>query len=339
MSSPTFGRLNAPPSGNAQLPGQKPDNRPSSSVALESDARPGGLLGVLDLIFLRIPNEQNPGVLAVLVFFCRQFLFSGVAMMLLAAGYLVFVNPDHLLDAPHDVLTGSIIAFGPLVFFEELGRYSMIRRAERPLRALATFTAATAAVCALAFRGYLPLAAWTVSATVLASVALYWGLRHRRYLAWLVAGLIIAHVAAYIAAPHSDTAHASAPKQTAEPSANLAPVAPSVGDMPSWARLYPGAKISQSKTQTLLGLTSWQVNYSVQASPAQVDAFYQKAAQDAGFTDTQTLVGLHTFRQKSTDNDFRYMIWNDVHGPLVMFEARTFGRSPVVDPAPGDVDR
>ena len=76
----------------------------------------------------------------------------------------------------------------------------------------------------------------------------------------------------------------------------------------------------------MLGLTSWKVSYAVQASPEQIDTFYQQAARDAGFSDDGVLVGLHTFRQRSTNNDFNYMVWKDPHGQLVMFQARTFGQ-------------
>ena len=121
---------------------------------------------MLDAVFVRVPNERNPGFLAVVVFFCRQFVFSGLAMIALVLGYLAFANP-HLTEDPNFLVFGMILASGPLVFFEELGRYAFVRRAERPLRALAIYTAATAAVCALFFRNDLLVVAWTTGATVL----------------------------------------------------------------------------------------------------------------------------------------------------------------------------
>ena len=39
------------------------------------------------------------------------------------------------------------------------------------------------------------------------------------------------------------------------------------------------------------------------ANWAKIDAFYQQAAPDAGFTDVETLIGLHSFREKSTNNE------------------------------------
>lgn len=98
--------------------------------------------------------------------------------------------------------------------------------------------------------------------------------------------------------------------------------------MPSWAKLYPGAVVTESSSSTLLGLTSWKATYTVRASPAEVDNFYQAIAMARGFNDTQSLAGLHEFRQDSTHDDFRYMVASDAGVAPVYFEARTFGRTP-----------
>jgi hypothetical protein len=104
------------------------------------------------------------------------------------------------------------------------------------------------------------------------------------------------------------------------------PAAPPVGAMPSWAKIYPGATLTTNKTSHLLGMTTWRVNYTVQASADDIAAFYEAAATKNGFNTKRVLVGLHNFRQDSTNSDFQYMIFTGPEGSNVYFQARSFGQ-------------
>jgi hypothetical protein len=287
--------------------------------------RPVGSRSVLDRLFLGIPNEREPGFLAVVVFFVRQIGFSAVAILLLLLSWLFLLRPDlHPQDASATSLIG-VLMFGPLVFFEELGRYSFVRRADRPLRALVIFTVATALACVVFdTRDYYAMA-WSVSATILASVALYFGLRLPRRLPYVVAALIFAHTAIYVIAPRFDPGSDQSDVAVAKQTPNLAPVAPSVGGMQSWAKLYPGATIIKSGTDKILTLTDWQVEYKVHALPAQIDMFYEDVARTKGFNSKVTILEWHRFTQDSTRDNFSYMIApGNGGGYEVIFEARAF---------------
>ena len=97
--------------------------------------------------------------------------------------------------------------------------------------------------------------------------------------------------------------------------------------MQARAKLYPGATVTESKTESLLGLTSWRVTYQVQASPDQVANFYQGIATEQGFTDGVNFGGYHRFTQDSTRDDFSYTVASVTGGSEVVFDARTFGRT------------
>jgi len=256
----------------------------------------------------------------VLVFFARQLALTVVAILVVLIAWL---------DAPKGggdssgLLRG--LAFAPLIVFEELGRYAFVRRAERPLRALVVFTVPIVAICTL-FGWDDPYAlGWEAGSTVLASAILYFGLRYRPYLALVVAGLIVAHMTIFMTAPNVDPARGRPP-----PPSNLAPVAPVVGDMSAWAKLYPGGAIERSSTSRTFGLTDWRVTYAVHASTPEIDAFYRQVAQGQDFKESAVFAGLRSFKRGDDQDEFSYMVWTHPDGSAdVSLTARSFGkRSP-----------
>jgi hypothetical protein len=293
--------------------------RPRTPAPATGGGSSSGFLRGLDKLFLGIPNERAPGVLAVLVFFARQFGFTAIAALLFVAGWFIFAPPVFGGALPTLPAWARFFVVAPLIFFEELGRYSFVRRAERPLRALAFFTIPVVAICALDAHNDLYELTWMTSSTVLASAVIYWGLGRRRHLAYVVAGLFVAHTAVYMAAPSYDPARA-----TWQAPSNLAPVAPKA-DMENWAKLYPGAVISRSSVSTMLSLTDWKVEYSVQASPQEIDAFYRGIARAGGFDDETDFGGERLLEQDSTGDRFSYSVWRRPDGSSeVSFDARRF---------------
>jgi hypothetical protein len=284
------------------------------------------LLKFLDRLFLWLPNDHAPGFPAVCLFLLRQFTLAPILMVgPLVVGMLVSPRANLVGDVgktPGWVMAAFIAVCMALV--QELGRYSFVRHAERPLRSLAVFTAVTLTIVLLMYHDRLYTVTWAAMAQLAASAAIFYGLQYRKYIAALIAAIIIGHTAVYAIAPQFFRPAAQA---ASDRPVSSSPNAPDVGDMQSWAKLYPGAVITESKSETFLGLISWKVTYRVQASPDQIETFYETIANQRGFTDTQSLAGLHMFRQESTHDDFSYALTSDATGSQVMFQARTFGKA------------
>jgi hypothetical protein len=316
MSFSTLGRASS-----RSQPVTAPQSRPPGGAP---DASARGPLNILDRVFLGIPNEREPGALAIVVFMARQYAFTAATVLCVLIGWLSSGGPAAGAKAADGLGLTRAFAFAPLIIFEELGRYAFVRRAERPLRALIVFTAPIVAICALFDLNDLYGLAWEAGSSVLASAVLYWGLRYRGHLPYVVAALMAAHMAIFMAAPNADPTRGKPPAPT-----NLAPVAPAAGDMRSWAKLYPGGAIATSRTSTLLGLTDWDVNYEVQASPEEIDAFYRQVAHADGFAEEPVFAGLRSFKRDGDEDEFSYMAWRRASGSTVVsFKARTSGKPP-----------
>jgi hypothetical protein len=110
--------------------------------------------------------------------------------------------------------------------------------------------------------------------------------------------------------------------------AHVGPVSqevPAVGNMRSWAKLYPGAVITRNQTQKLLTLTHWRVSYVTNASADQVSSFYSSTASSEGFTPEAALLGLKLFRNPQNGNRFSYAVEPTAHGSRVFFDAKYYG--------------
>ena len=306
-----------------------PRLRPAETPSRNEPANP--VLRFLDRVFLWLPNDSAPGIPAIGLYLLRQVTLP-FALMLAPFAILALVTPkfDLLsLMASNSGLTWSIVAFafGCMALVQELGRYAFVRRAAAPMRAAAIFTAVTVAVALLFYHDQLYTSGWMIAAQLAASTAIVYALRYRPYIFAVIAALIVGQTAVNVTAPRlfrpPPTAADSASPQPAVVSTDV----PSEGDMQAWAKLYPGAVMTKTETQKLMGLTSWRVQYRVQASPDQIDAFYDGLANTEGFSNKQTLLGYHRFTQDSTNNDFSYAAVTDASGTLVMFEARTFGKT------------
>ncbi len=127
---------------------------------------------------------------------------------------------------------------------------------------------------------------------------------------------------------HSAINAAAAPAISPAPAAEVmvGKGASNTGDMPVWARLYPGAQVVRDQKLDSFGLADWRKTLSVKASPEQIGAFYEAQARAEGFTNTQTLLGLHRFMQPGTNNMFSYMVFQNAGQSMIVFEARTDAR-------------
>jgi hypothetical protein len=105
--------------------------------------------------------------------------------------------------------------------------------------------------------------------------------------------------------------------------------------LPAWATLYPGATdVSiQPNGSILPNARDWDVRYTVpEASPQQVAAFYQEAADRAGFVrkdlpgitltsdDPSALFVMHVFLQPATLSSFSYTARRTPSGTRVVLE-------------------
>jgi hypothetical protein len=283
-------------------------------------------------VFLWIPKDQAPGVGAVCLFLLRQItlplvLMIGPFVLWEAVAPAKFDPLRHMSSMP-GWATAIIVPliFGCIIFVQELGRYSFVRKAERPLRALAVFTAVVIVCILVLNHDRLYTMVWMICAQLAASGVLFYGLHYRRYIYAIILAIVIGHTAIFVTAPQFFRP-AEPASSAASQSDSTAPVAPSAGGMQSWARLYPGAAITRSSVDTLFGITDWKVTYKVHASADQIEAFYKTTASEQGFADEGSLLGMHRFTQDSTRNDFSITIAPDPVGSLVIFDARASGES------------
>jgi hypothetical protein len=288
----------------------------------------------LERIFLWLPNEAAPGFLAVCLVLLRQAILPFV-LMLAPFVLIALLSPQILAHLGHgagapkwQILSVVPFAFGCFALVQELGRYSFVRRAEQPLRAISIFTATTVVAILLVYHTHLYTCLWMTAAQLAASAALVYVLPYRRYIPVVIAILIVGQTAIDVNAPGLFRAAntGSTAQQAGIPTgaANVSTDAPSAGNMQAWAKVYPGAVWTRNETQTFGPLTEWTVHYTVQATPDQVGAFYEALANTEGFTDTQTILSFHRFRQDSTRNDFSYFVVAGAAGSDVIFTARTF---------------
>ena len=108
------------------------------------------------------------------------------------------------------------------------------------------------------------------------------------------------------------------------PQTEATQVAPPVVAMGTWAKLYPGGTITKNETRKLMNLTSWDIGYKVDATPEQIDAFYQALARQEGFDKKLSFGGLTRYDQSSTNNHFSYSIFEQPGGSRVLYTAYYF---------------
>jgi hypothetical protein len=136
---------------------------------------------------------------------------------------------------------------------------------------------------------------------------------------------IIGQTAAQVASlylPNQPQAQTNLPAQLVTPQVKTNAATPSPDGMPTWAKLYPGAVVTSSQTISVMGTTTWQVIYRVEASPEEIGDFYQALSNTEGFNDTNTLLGNHYFTQDSTQSRYSYSVTTDGSISEVLFKAR-----------------
>lgn len=322
IETEAFGRRGAA----RAAPGRPPaPNRQSPS---EAPKLGNPLLSFLDKVFLWLPGERSPGPRAVAVVIVRQAALPVILgimpiLILVASGanFFQFLNASAERDAYAYVAMGALVACVALV--QELNRYAFARRADRTVRALVIITVVEIAFALIFSHDRLYTMGWQAAEQVAASIALFFGLKLRKHIGAIILLIVVGHGAVDLIAPQffrPPDVKSSTPLHMAAESV----VAPTVGDMRAWAKLYPGSIVTSAKSSSMLGLTSWRVEYTTPASPELVGAFYQATAKAEGFTDTQSFGGVTSFRQSSNQNEFHYMAVANSTGAEVIFEARTF---------------
>jgi hypothetical protein len=297
-----------------------------------SRARAGGnamssnpLLRVLDRVFLWLPNDRSPGVAAVGLYLVRQvflpiaIIIAPIMMLMLISGSGLMLNPAAMPKWNGEAIVA--ILFGAIALVQELSRYAFVRRAERPLRSLIIFTVVVVACILIVYHDRFYTPAWMIAAQLAASAVIFFGLRRRELIPFVLAGLIVCQTAIDVTAPQLFPAKEPPAPKVASP-LNLNP--PAVGDMPAWAKIYPGATVTKSKTSKLLGLTSWEVDYKTSATPEQIGAFYQQIAKEQGFEESGGFAGVHILEQKATSSRFTYAVDSEGGVSEVNYEARAF---------------
>lgn len=145
---------------------------------------------LLELIFLRLPFEEKPGVLAMTLTVLRMTLFG-------FAGTALLVLMGFRFDA-----VGRSLSWFCFVFFEELGRYAFLRRAENLLRAAIFFCLSIVLIeTASYFRpgvellAYAKLRSPSVVVHVAATALMAWAVRHPRFKLPTFVGIVLLHAA------------------------------------------------------------------------------------------------------------------------------------------------
>ncbi len=284
------------------------------------------ILKFLDRLLLWLPNERSPGLPAVGLFLVRQVMLPMVLLIgpLIVAG-LAFPNTNLTqVFSKAPAWPAALFIFLCFGSVQELGRYSFVRRADRPLRSLIIFTITTIMFVVIVYHDEHYRMGFGIAGQIVASGVLFYATRHRKYIVPILLAIIVSDVALYMIVPFKS--EHDGPKGKNQTPAS-APIAPAIGNMASWAKLYPGAVITKSSSDKFSDLTSWNVSYSVPASPEQIESFYESVAKDQGFAAAQNFGGLHMFRQDDTGNDFSYSVSTGSAGSDVNFQARTFGRT------------
>jgi hypothetical protein len=282
----------------------------------------------LEMVFLWLPNERAPGFPAVCVALLRQVILPFV---LLAAPFLVIglllgfaglrnFNPmAEGYGASHWwMLVTPLLVFGGFALVQELARYSFVRHADEPVRAVAIFTIVAIAMTVLRhYHQILPCLA-LVASQLIASAVILGALNYRPCIAAVIAALVVGQTAVSIEVPRI--------LPSAHRAAAMAPVSqrvPTAGNMQKWAKLYPGAVLSRNQTRSILGVTTWNVGYTVKASPDEIGAFYAAVAKSEGFTNEQVMMGGHIFTRPNSNERFTYFILPIPSGSVVAFTATT----------------
>ena len=104
------------------------------------------------------------------------------------------------------------------------------------------------------------------------------------------------------------------------------PATANVGPMPAWAKLYPGAVVTETQPMKSPGLVSWYTGYTAQATPQQIDAFYSDVARDEGFTDKGITLGRHFYEDTHNDR-FSYSVDADNTLAKIDLDARVYDLS------------
>lgn len=145
---------------------------------------------LLELIFLRLPFEEKPGVLAMILTVLRMTIFG-------FAGTALLVLMGFRFDA-----VGRSLSWFCFVFFEELGRYAFLRKAENTLRAAIFFCLAIVLIeTASYFRpgvdllAYARLRAPSVAVHVLSTALMAWAVRHPKFKLPTFAAIVLVHAA------------------------------------------------------------------------------------------------------------------------------------------------
>lgn len=161
--------------------------------------------GFADRLFLWIPRQERPGLLAYLLCLVRMVAYP----LPITALMVVLLVVAHVAVTPLS-LCGLVITLLPAAVFEELARYTFVRRAADPVRAIVVFTACTLVVetasflhphASLAANLLLRAPSWGLH--LVAGAVVVWAVRqrprHPNLPVFVVLGLMFGHAAFNVA--------------------------------------------------------------------------------------------------------------------------------------------
>lgn len=148
------------------------------------------LSSALEFLFLKVPFERKPGILAMILSVLRMTLFGfGGTTLLVLAGF------------KFDTV-GQVLSWCSFVFFEELGRYAFLRKADNIVRASIFFFLSIVLIETISYYrtgvdplAYAKLRAPSVIVHALATSLMAWAIRHPKFKLPTFVGIVLLHAA------------------------------------------------------------------------------------------------------------------------------------------------
>ena len=265
----------------------------------------------LDRLLLWIPNETSPGFLALCLSAVRILAVPMATVAVLLTLTNASANSPGLAWSSA-AIWGVRLICSPVI--HELCRYSFVRHASRPLRAAAIFACFFVLLDVLLMHTAVSVIT-NVCVELIASAGILFSLNYRRLVPVVIAVLAATDATGtIIIQKHTPSQHVGSVSQTG----------PTIGNMQSWAKLYPKAVITINRQEKILTLTQWTVSYDANATPGQISSFYEATARKEGFAPEFTVFGLRSFRNPRNGDRFTYSVKPAPGGSKVFFLAKYY---------------
>lgn len=325
----TFGRRGASKPIPTQSFGHTPNPKLDPDNSLEEPRN--SLVEFFYRVFVWLPNEQSPGIVAVCLALIRMATLPLIAMI---APFVVVAAAWHHTAMPNWAPSATAFyVFFCISFVQELCRYSFVRNSETPARSVTIFGIVASILIVAAFHKSPYTLAWMIGVQLIESAIMLATVRYRSYRYLIVAALIFGGTLAGSLLPMIPTIlskarpflfSASQPKLNASPnnsdSALPKPSPLQIGGMDAWEKLYPDADVITNDVMRMPfhHVVQWRSLYKTKATPEQLDAFYRSLAAQVGFYEEASSPTYHCYMLHGTDSAFDYSIMPD---GTVMFEA------------------